>query len=673
MNRIRLVGALGIAAVVGALGLWGAMSGSAPREAGSDARATTAASSMAATQAARETAGPGAGPGGEPSRAPDAADSAPAPGDLALTPVSDGVSTSSTPTGAQDAPGGMVRYGMLNSKVRGLDPMDVGDTTSSGVASNFYESLYQYHYLKRPYVPVPCLAADMPTYSADRLTLTIPLRKDVFFHDSPCFPGGKGRQLVADDFIFAWKRIAFVKNISKNWWLLEDLIVGLDEYREATKGIAKAAMDYSQAVEGLQAPDPHTLVIKLKKPAPDFIYRLCHLPTAPMAREAVKHFGDEIINAAVGTGPFVLVDFNRNAKVVMRRNPTFREELYPSEGEPGDKEAGLLADAGKRLPFIDRAEFTVIEEDQPYWLTFMRGDSDLAGIPKDNFGQAIGSSFELKPELAQRGIVLERFAEPTTNWVGFNMDDPVVGKNLPLRQAISLAYDRKKSIQLFTNNRNSAARGPLPPSLGDYNPALDSPYTKLDLKLAKQKVEEARALHQRLTGERSLPQLQYVIGGTDATAVQMGQFFVRCMKAVGIEVKLETTDWPSAQDMIHNKKAQLFTLGWVMDWPDPLNMMLLWYGPYESPGANSTNYKNPAYDQLFQKAITMEDGPQRTALVRQMEQMVVNDLPNVFIDHRQSFVLLHPWVRNNKSNVFGYGLMKYARIDTAMRAKMKGR
>ena len=564
----------------------------------------------------------------------------------------------------------VIRHGVISAKVRGLDPMDIGDTTSSGIASNFYECLYQYHYLKRPYEMIPCLAAEMPTFSADRLTLTIPIRQDVYFHDNECFPGGKGRQLVAEDFVYSWKRIAYVKNVSKNWWILESRIVGLDEFREATKDVAKAQMDYRQDVEGLKAIDKFTLQIKLTKPWPAVVYGLSHLPLAAVPREAVERYGDNLINHAVGTGPFRLTQWVRGSTIVMDRNETFREERYPSEGEPGDREAGLLEDAGKRLPLIDGAKFKIILEDSTYWLTFMNGDSDLAGIPKDNFSSAISESRELSADMKDIGVVLHKYPEPTTFWIGFNMEDPVLAENLPLRQAMNLAFNRKAFLKRFSNDRGIVARGPLPPVTPEYSPDLNSPYTVYNLEKARQKVAEAKALHRKRTGQ-ALPTLKMFVPGTDVTPVQMSQSYRRDFKRAGLDVDVDNLDWPTMQDKVKTKSAQIFTMGWIMDWPDAENMLLLWYGPNKSPGANNMNYQNPKFDELYAKITVMPPSPQRTEILRQMEQIVVDDLPCVFASHRVSYLLHYKWMKNYKPHSYGYGLMKYHNIDADLRRKLK--
>lgn len=561
--------------------------------------------------------------------------------------------------------GQVVRYGAISSKIRGLDPMDIGDTTSSGLGSNIYECLYQYHYLKRPYELIPALAAELPQVSSDGLTYTILIRNDVFFQDNPCFQAsnGQGRKVVAQDVVYSWMRLADIKNLSKNWWIFDSRIQGLDEFRQYAQSVSsKKDVDYDRPIEGLKAIDDVTLQIKLTKPWPQILYLLAHLPTAVVAREAVEHYGDEFLNHPVGTGPYRLEKWRRGSKIILTRNPTFRNEQYPSEGEPEDEANGLLTDAGKSLPLIDRAEYTIIEEDQPYWLTFLSGDTDSAGIPKDNFSQAIATNHELSPDMKRRGIILSKFQDPATFWYGFNMEDPLVGQNLPLRQAMNAAFDRDRYIELFLNGRGATAHGVLPPMFADFNPELNSPYTKFDLTRANELVEDARRQH-----GGPLPKIVLTVGGTDTTARQMGQFLKRSYEKIGLNFDVEYMDWPSAQDKVKTKSAQMYAMGWVADYPDAESFMLLFYGPNASPGANNMNYKNKTFDHLYEKVVAATPSTQRTHWIQQMEQMVIDELPCVLTVHRTNYVLRYPWVKNSKPHVFGGGYLKYQNIDMAMR------
>jgi ABC-type transport system substrate-binding protein len=566
-----------------------------------------------------------------------------------------------------DVPGQKIRYSALGAKVRGLDPCDISDVTSSSIASQGYECLLQYHFLKRPYTLIPCLAESMPTISEDGLTYTIKIRKDVYFFDDPCFPNGKGRQLKADDFIYAWKRIADIKNLSKNWWMFEDRIVGLDDFRNYTKTVKKDEVDYSRPVEGLKALDDFTLQVRLTRPWPQFMYIMAHLPTAPMAHEAVNYYKDEIINHLVGTGPFMIKEWKRGQKIVFERNPKFREEYYPSEGEPGDKEKGYLKDAGKRLPLIDGIVFTVVQESQPLWLMFLQGKIDAAGIPKDFYNQAITNEHKLTPFLQKKGINLLIQQDPDTFWFGFNMEDPVVGKNLPLRRAMSCAWNREEYIDVFMNGRGIPANGMFPPMFEAYEKDYKNPWTEYNPELAKKLMREAEKIHGgKITVTLSL-------AGTDTSYRQLGKYFKRQMGKIGLAVKVDYMDWPTFQENIKTKSLQLFAIGWVADYPDEENFLQTFYGPNASPGANNFNYSNPEFNELFRKISVMQPSPERLEIYKKMNHIACNDVPAIFNYYPIAFVPYYEYLENIKPNNFAWGTAKYTNINLELRKKLVGR
>ena len=562
-----------------------------------------------------------------------------------------------------------VLHHRLRAKVLSLDPADVGDSASHGVANEIFECLYQYHYLKRPYQLIPHLAADMPQISEDRLTYIIKIKRGVYFADDLCFEGGKGRELKAGDFIFAWKRIANVKTRSKMWWIFDNKIVGLDEFREYTKGCKRDEdVDYCRPVEGLTTSDDYTLVIKLKRSWPQILYMLAYLPTAPIAKEAVNYYGKDIVSHPVSTGPFKLKVWNRGSYIEMVRNTNFWEELYPSEGEDGDLEEGLLRDAGEAIPFVDRIIWRIVAEDQPRWLMFLQGDVDITSIPKDNFGQAIAMGRGLTPDMKKRKIQLTTFQEPDTFWVGFNMEDAVLGKNKPLRWAISCAIDRERWIELFFNGRGNVAYGFIPPIMPGYDPRIkEISKTEYNPEKAKTLLKQAGELY---GGE--LPGLKLTIPGTDTTYRQMGQFLLAALQDIGLDVEVEYLDWPTYLEKLRTKSVQLFSSGWIADYPDVENFLQIFYGK-NSPWPNSFNYSNPEFDKIYEQAAVMSDSPERTELYRKAERIVVEDAPCAFMFHRIFYVMHHEWIENFKVDAykpdsFGYGLSKYYKVDAAKRA-----
>ena len=625
-----------------------------------------------------------------------------------------------------EEPNEMVLRHVLYTRIKGLDPGNMRDVYSVIVGSQIFETLYQYHFLKRPYELVPLLAEDMPQVSDDLLTYTIRIKKGVYFHTDRCFErftaetaegaevkklkkdflcdlrelggkeGGKGRELKAEDFVFSLKRVADIKYLSQNWSIFDNKIAGLDEFREYTKGCPRSCLrqedagaedvvlrqapprrvDYSRQVEGLTTPDDYTLVIKLKKPWPQLCTALADISTAPVAKEAVDYYGKDIISHPVGTGPFKLNVWRRGSYIELVRNPAFRGELYPSEGESGDAEAGYLDDAGKPIPFADRVLWTIINERQPAWLLFLQGKVDATVIPKDNFDEVMTPALvfdkktrgeELTPEMKQRNIRLKTFRDPSTYWVGFNMEDDVLGRNKPLRRAISYAIDREKFIELFFNNRHLVAHGLIPPVMPSYNPGIkESRYSRYDPQKAKELLKEAEKIH-----GGKLPRLKMAMPGTDTWYRQFGQFLKRNLNAAGLEVEVQYMDRPTYQEKVNTISVQMFSSGTSASIPDAQDFLSMFYSKYQTPGRNKFNYSNPEFDRLYEKAQVLPDSAERRRLYQRMELIALEDCPVTLLNHRVAYVLHHGWYKNYKQHAFAYGLSKYRRIDMAERAAYK--
>lgn len=565
----------------------------------------------------------------------------------------------------RDKPGAnekVFRYPLV-AKVKSLDPGNIEDVYGSLIASHICESLYTYHYLKRPFELEPQLADGMPEISPDKLTYTIRIKKGVFFQDDPCFSDGKGRELKAGDFIFAFKRIANIRYISPNWGGFKDRIVGLDEFRDYTQQFKNEfEVDYSKEVEGLKALDDYTLQIKLVKPWPQFLDDLTSVVSAPVPKEAADMYQKDMIYHPIGTGPYYLKKWHKSVYLELAKNPNFRQEFYPSEGSPSDTENDLLTAAGKQLPFIDRIIFRIIEEEQPAWLLFMRGEMDVMGIPKDNFSSAVDMA-ALRPttNMQQRDIRLDIYDQPSIFYIGFNMHDPVLGKNKPLRQAISLAVSREKLNELFYNGRWKIAHSLMHPEMNEYDPEIvKEGFSRYDPQEARRLVAEAQKVH-----GGPIPELTIGMSGGDTFSRQFGQFVQRQIEAVGLKVRIDYTDWPTYTERMNKGQMQIFGGGGVrFSTPDALGALTMFATKYFAPLGNSFFYSDPEYDRLYDQAEVMFAGPERTELYRRMEKMVLSDYPGVFTNHRVQYTLRHGWVQNFKPHPFLYGYMKYIDVDT---------
>jgi oligopeptide transport system substrate-binding protein len=365
-------------------------------------------------------------------------------------------------------PEGVLSWNTYASAVKSIDPATAGDVTSAGIQANFYESLYAYHYLKRPLEVEPQLADGMPEVSADGLVYTIRIKPGVRFHRNACFgPDPTGahqwntRTVTAHDFVLACKRIAdYHINTGLAWAFLADRIAGLDAFRERTRQYKSGDFSrYDLPVEGLEAVDSLTLRLTLTTPFPQLVYVLAMSVYAPVPREVIDYWltsaptpeggrrtipdherNPEIMQPeqVVGTGPYLLDTWKRKWKITLRRNPEFREEYYPCEGEPGDSAAGLLVDCGKRVPFIDHVQFRFIEEDYANFMLFLGKQLDAGGIPRETFDNIVSPDKQLTDQWRNRQIALRTYTEPSVFWIVYNMEDKVLGASKALRQAICL-------------------------------------------------------------------------------------------------------------------------------------------------------------------------------------------------------------------------------------------
>jgi len=563
-------------------------------------------------------------------------------------------------------------YGVAE-RIRGFDPVMAGDVASALAISRIYEGLLQYSYLARPYQVEPCLCEKMPDVSDDGLIYTFSVKKGIYFQDDPSFTatGGKGRELTAYDFVYAMKRVADIKTGSTGYWAFNDRVIGLDEFRAASGG--EHPTDYNMAIEGLSAPDRYTLRIRLKQPYPQLLWILTMHYTFAVPREAVEYYGRDFVNHPVGTGPYCLKSWARNYRIEYTRNPKWKQtgriENYPLNGNDSDAKLGMLADAGKPIPFIDRIVQYVVSDSTTLWFMFLKGQMESSGISRDNWDAVITSDKSLKNELSAMGIKMFSTPVMETFYIGFNMDDAIVGSNPFLRQALACAFNSEQYVR-FYNNRVIRAAGPIPPGIAGFE-KQDSPYP-FNLDLARDLLSKAGYPEGKDPKTNRRLKLNLDIGNPNDPEVRASvELFSSFMDKIGVQIVPVYNNWPTFLSRLERRQAQLFRLGWVADYPDAENFLQLFYGPNCSPGPNHCNYRNKSFDALYEKARVMADCPERTALYRQMAEIVTRDCPWIFEQHPLSYGLHHHWLKNYKPHDFPYGMNKYHAVDYKVREQWK--
>jgi ABC-type transport system substrate-binding protein len=424
------------------------------------------------------------------------------------------------------------------------------------------------------------------------------------------------------------------------------------------------ATDYDSPVAGLEATDRYTLRFQLIRPFPALLWILTMNFAYAVPREAVEYYGADFVSHPVGTGPYILKSHIHNYRLEFERNPKWREtgrvERYPAFGEDSDVANGFLADAGKTVPFIDRIVQYVITDPSTQWLLFLSGKLEVAALSRDNWDAVVTPDRKLTREMVARGIEMTAVPALDTAYIGFNMEDPVVGKNRCLRQAMMAAFDRTRWLK-FQNGRVSPAMGPIPPAMR-VSETNESCFP-FDLVRARQLMVQAGYPDGKdpVTGRRL--ELTLELGSGESETREMAEVLASFMEQIGVVLVPSYNNWPSFLKKIEQKRAQLFYLSWMADYPDPENFLQLFYGPNVTPGANRCNYVNPEFDRLYEKAGTLAEGVDKQGVYAQMEQIVKTDCPWLFLHHSLSVTLRHSWLKNYKPHDFPLGFNKYYRLE----------
>jgi len=547
---------------------------------------------------------------------------------------------------------------------KSLDPAAQFDSASGELIDNLYDKLIDYHYLKRPYELVPGLLTKMPTLSADQLTYTFELRQGVHFIDDPCFKDGKGREVVADDIVYMLKRHADAKINTQSYpAIFSGFVKGLDEFRVKTKELG-AKMNYDEHdVEGIKKTGKYTVDVTLTKPNPLAIFPFASSTMAVYPREAVEKYGEGFARHPVGTGPFKMHKYDRQGVMILRRNEKY-QGTYPTEGAPGDKEKGLLADAGKKIPFLDEVRIPLIEEDQPRVLEFRLGRIDWIGLDRETVAEMATrdeKGFHLNPEYADQ---FDMYSEATTStefW-RINMRDELIGGNTPekkaLRQAIAYALDIPGYIMKMRNGRGVKLDTLVPTGFSGAQDRIGFEGYSTNLEMAKQKLVEAG-----YPEGKGLPPIAVEFRSPTSRIRQEYEYHRYQLDKVGIKLKGNFQTFTAWLRKTEAGNYQISAAGWSADYPDPENFYQLFYGPNKTPGPNNGLYVNEKYDALFDKMRFMKPSPERNGIIKEMAGILKDEVPVLVLQQPVVLGVYHKWVGNLKRNMMHNPPFRYLKVD----------
>ncbi len=540
----------------------------------------------------------------------------------------------------------------IQAKITSLDPHVTNDVYSSQMQNLFYESLYQYHYLKRPFELDPLLASELPKYSKDGKTLTIKLKKGVKFHDDACFAStqGKGKELTAEDVKYTLERITGPKFTSPAYGSLEGKLVGVEEFHT---GKAKE-------ISGVKVVDPYTIEMKLTNRYPRFVYNFVGSGISIVAKECVEKLGDGFARHPVGTGPYIPKYLDLNSKIIAIKNPNYREEKYPSVGAKDSQEKGLLTDAGKRLPLNDGVNVEIVAESQPRWLKFMNGETEMMSVPKDNFQSALPNG-QLSEELKAKGISLHRSPTADVTVQIFNMKDPVYGKNKDVRHAIALAIDVNKFIEIMYVNQATRAQSIIDPTQWGYDPKFKSKWSEYNVAKAKELLAKAG-----YPDGKGLPPFSGPTGA-DSTARQFDELFTKQMAAIGVKYVGEPMTWPELDRRARAGNFVVLGIGYASGVPDVEDSLSVVQTKGIATGSNAAFFSNAELDKIASEIETLPNGPERMKKVSRFREIMDDEMPMIPMVHRIGNQLVQSWVKNHvfTDAMFLGNFIKYNRVETS--------
>ena len=451
--------------------------------------------------------------------------------------------------------------------------------------------------------------------SANGLTYTFYLRNDVHFHDHEVFPNGKGRKVVAEDFVYSFARLQDAK-VSSALTLLTNL-----------------SKKDSNNYKGFAAINDTTFELYLQKPFTPFLSILTMKYFSVVPKEAVERYGDDFRSNPVGTGPFRFKMWDEGNRLVMVKN-----EHYFEKGPNGEQ-----------LPYLDAVSVSFIKDRETAFLEFLNGNLDmLSGVDAINTEKVLTQNGDLIDNYKKK-FNMQSMPFLKTDYLGFLVDEKLTAaRQSPflkkeVRQAINYAIDRNKMVKFLRKGLGTpATQGFVPPGL----PSSGS--TKV--KGYDYNIEKAKELL-FLAGYTDMKKFPEITLHTTKQYQELSEFIQRQLEMVGIKTNINIDNAPVVAEAIAGGKVAFYRKSWVVDYPDAENFLSNFYSDNFSPkGYNYTHYYNARFDALYEKAQFEQDADKRYELYQQMDQIVMEDAPVVPLYYDQVVRLVNKQVEGLTPN-----------------------
>lgn len=458
--------------------------------------------------------------------------------------------------------------------------------------------------------------------SEDRLTYTFHLRNDVYFHDNEAFTGGKGRRMTAADVAYSLQRIIDKHTASSGAWIFNDRV---------------------DTTEGFTAPNDSTFQLKLLRPFHPILGILSMQYCSIVPREVVEKYGKDFRRHPCGTGPFRFASWDEGEALILHKNPKYWER----------------DSSGRSLPYLDAVKISFFDNKATEFLQFRQGGLSFVNDLDPSFkDEVLTKKGELRKQWEGK-ILLKKHPYLNTEYFGILVDEknPLVQNsangNRLVRQAMNHAINRRQLMMYMRNSIGIPAEaGFVPGGLPSRNTEMVKGYP-YDPARAKQLLKQAG-----FPDGRGLPTVKLL---TINIYADIASFVARQLEEVGIPVQVEVIQKSLLLEQTAKSQAQFFRGSWIADYPDAENYMAMFYSKNPAP-PNYTRYKNPAFDQLYEKALLENNDSVRYQLYREMDQLVINDAPVIPIWYDMAFHLVQPNITGFYPNALNLLELRRARL-----------
>jgi len=546
-----------------------------------------------------------------------------------------------------------------------LDPQQYNDNPSFEVLVAIFEPAYEWDYLASPPRLSPLTAAGPIEYADDGKRWTIRIKPGIFFTDDPAFKG-KRRELVAEDYVYSYKRWLDPNGRRGGAPIITDLIVGARPVIDAAKKTGK--FDYDRPIEGLRALDRYTLQLELTEQNYPNIQDMIGFAGAA-AREVVEAAGVDIRTRAVGTGPYRLREWKRGSRIVLEANPAYRDARFPESKDPAHA-AMMKSMQGKTVPRAGVVEISIIDEDITRLLQFEQGGLDYV-VLRGDIATRLLSGDNVKPEYAARGITRRAYPEPYLFSFQFNMKDPVLGgfgnDRIALRRAMALAVDLDGLVRIVYAGQALPANQIVPPGVAGHDPALPAQPSN-DPAAAKALLDRFGYDKLDPTGYRKAPDgkpltLTMTLR-SGAISREIQTLWKKNMDAIGLRMDFHITPFQDAIKELEKGQFQIYFGGFGGS-PSGYPELLQLYSK-QPQRINISQFKLDEYDRAAEQFLRGATTVEQLAAAHKMNELARTYMPLLPAIFRLESDFVRPWVQGFSPPVFST-YWKYLDIDLEQR------